>query len=150
AGRFHRRLRSHRLDLQCLPAGRMAGGGPRDHEFRLAFWRHQWRHTGEPAEPAHQSRVGNQPDIHGANWLFALLYAAAAHPGGEFQFDRRPGRYRCDPPEVTQNDSVRAERSHYFDAGVTVKPLPGLTLGLDAYYRIVQNMLDFGLETGQA
>ena len=47
-------------------------------------------------------------------------------------------------PEVTQNDPVRAERSHYFDAGVTVKPLPGLTLGLGAYYRIVQNMLDFG------
>jgi outer membrane receptor protein involved in Fe transport len=47
-------------------------------------------------------------------------------------------------PEVTQNDPVRAERADYFDAGVTVKPLPGLTLGLDAYYRIVQNMLDFG------
>ena len=47
-------------------------------------------------------------------------------------------------PDVTQNDPVRAERADYFDAGVTVKPVPGLTLGLGAYYKIVQNMLDFG------
>jgi outer membrane receptor protein involved in Fe transport len=47
-------------------------------------------------------------------------------------------------PEVTQNDPVKAERSHYFDFGVTLTPLPGLTLGLGVYYRIVQNMLDFG------
>ena len=47
-------------------------------------------------------------------------------------------------PEVTTNDSVKAERADYFDAGVTVKPLSGLTLGLGAYYKIAQNALDFG------
>ncbi|SEP48944.1 Outer membrane receptor proteins, mostly Fe transport [Rhodospirillales bacterium URHD0017] len=47
-------------------------------------------------------------------------------------------------PEVTANDPVRAERADYFDVGVTAKPLPGLTLGLGAYYKIAQNSLDFG------
>jgi outer membrane receptor protein involved in Fe transport len=47
-------------------------------------------------------------------------------------------------PEVTTNDPVKAERADYFDIGVTAKPLPGLTLGLGAYYKIAQNSLDFG------
>jgi outer membrane receptor protein involved in Fe transport len=47
-------------------------------------------------------------------------------------------------PEVTTSDPVRAERADYFDAGVTATPLPGLTLGLGAYYKIAQNSLDFG------
>jgi outer membrane receptor protein involved in Fe transport len=47
-------------------------------------------------------------------------------------------------PEVTTNDPVKAERMNYFDAGVTVKPLRGLTLGLGAYYKIAQNSLDEG------
>jgi len=38
-------------------------------------------------------------------------------------------------PEVTTNDPVKAERADYFDAGVTVTPLPGLSIGLSAYYR---------------
>ncbi|MFO1159692.1 MAG: TonB-dependent receptor [Reyranellaceae bacterium] len=46
--------------------------------------------------------------------------------------------------EVLQNDPVRAERADYFDVGVTVKPLRGLTLGLSAYYKIAQNLLDEG------
>jgi outer membrane receptor protein involved in Fe transport len=47
-------------------------------------------------------------------------------------------------PEVTTNDAVRAERSDYFDVGVTVKPIRGLTVGLSAYYKIAQNLLDEG------
>jgi outer membrane receptor protein involved in Fe transport len=47
-------------------------------------------------------------------------------------------------PEVTQNDPVRAERADYFDVGVTAKPLRGLTVGLSAYYKIAQNLLDEG------
>jgi outer membrane receptor protein involved in Fe transport len=47
-------------------------------------------------------------------------------------------------PEVTTNDPVRAERADYFDVGVTVKPLRGLTVGLSAYYKIAQNLLDEG------
>ena len=47
-------------------------------------------------------------------------------------------------PEVTTNDPVRAERADYFDVGVTAKPLRGLTVGLSAYYKIAQNLLDEG------
>lgn len=46
--------------------------------------------------------------------------------------------------EILQNDPVRAERADFFDVGVTVKPVRGLTLGLSAYYKIAQNLLDEG------
>lgn len=47
-------------------------------------------------------------------------------------------------PAVTADSPVRAERSHYFDAGVSQVVLPGLTLGVDAYYKISQNLIDEG------
>jgi outer membrane receptor protein involved in Fe transport len=47
-------------------------------------------------------------------------------------------------PAQVLNDPVKAERSHYFDAGFSLKPLAGLTLGFDAYYKIAQNLLDEG------
>ncbi len=47
-------------------------------------------------------------------------------------------------PQVITNDSVRAERADYFDAGFQLKPLPGLTVGFDAYYKIATNLLDEG------
>lgn len=47
-------------------------------------------------------------------------------------------------PEVTRNDAVRAERADYFDVGVTARPVRGLTVGLSAYYKIAQNLLDEG------
>jgi outer membrane receptor protein involved in Fe transport len=42
------------------------------------------------------------------------------------------------------NAETRAERSHYFDIGVSQKIGAGITLGLDAYYRKVRNLLDEG------
>jgi outer membrane receptor protein involved in Fe transport len=42
------------------------------------------------------------------------------------------------------NDSVRAERSNYFDAAIEVRPLEGLTLGVSAYYKQATNLLDAG------
>ena len=42
------------------------------------------------------------------------------------------------------NAETRSERSHYFDAGVSQKLGEHLTLGLDAYYRKVHNLLDEG------
>ncbi len=47
-------------------------------------------------------------------------------------------------PPGTLNDIVKAERSNYFDGGFSLKPLPGLTVGFDAYYKLVQNLLDEG------
>ena len=42
------------------------------------------------------------------------------------------------------NAETLSERSHYFDAGISQKIGNGLTLGLDAYYRKVHNLLDEG------
>ena len=43
------------------------------------------------------------------------------------------------------DDPVRAERSNYFDAGLTQRVGKGLQLGLDAYYKRARNQLDDGL-----
>ncbi len=47
-------------------------------------------------------------------------------------------------PSVNQNSNVLPERSHYFDAGVTQKIIPGLTVGLDGFYKIVRDLIDEG------
>jgi outer membrane receptor protein involved in Fe transport len=47
-------------------------------------------------------------------------------------------------PSVTQDDTVPAERSHYFDAGISQIVVPGLTLGVDAYYKQSRNLIDEG------
>jgi TonB dependent receptor len=47
-------------------------------------------------------------------------------------------------PAVQQDDTGRAERSHYFDVGVNQVILPGLTVGLDGYYKLARNLIDEG------
>ena len=47
-------------------------------------------------------------------------------------------------PNSTGNSPVLSERSHYFDAGVLERLTPSLSLGLDAYYRAVENLIDEG------
>jgi outer membrane receptor protein involved in Fe transport len=42
------------------------------------------------------------------------------------------------------NDPVKSERSHYFDVGVQQVVIPGLTIGVDAYYKYARNLLDEG------
>jgi outer membrane receptor protein involved in Fe transport len=44
----------------------------------------------------------------------------------------------------TQNDPVRAERADYFDVGVSQRIIPGLTAGIDAYYKHSHNLIDEG------
>jgi outer membrane receptor protein involved in Fe transport len=43
-----------------------------------------------------------------------------------------------------QNDPVRPERSHYFDAGLVHQLTPELSVGLDSYYRYARNLIDEG------
>jgi outer membrane receptor protein involved in Fe transport len=52
-------------------------------------------------------------------------------------------------PGVNQDSPVRPERSHFFDAGVTQRVLPGLDAGVDVYYKIATNLIDDG-QFGQA
>ena len=47
-------------------------------------------------------------------------------------------------PDQFIADPVKPERSHYFDAGIDQTVLPGLTMGLDAYYKMARDMLDDG------
>src|ERR1700753_4129286 len=46
--------------------------------------------------------------------------------------------------QVDVNSSAKAERAHYFDAGVTHNFLPELQVGLDSYYKMAKNQLDDG------
>jgi outer membrane receptor protein involved in Fe transport len=46
---------------------------------------------------------------------------------------------------VTQDDPVKAERSNYFDAGISQQLAPGLQVGVDGYYKTARNQLDDGL-----
>ena len=52
-------------------------------------------------------------------------------------------------PDQFLNDPVKPERSHYFDVGVDQIVLPGLMMGVDAYYKMARDMLDDG-QCGQA
>ena len=42
------------------------------------------------------------------------------------------------------NSAVKPERSNYFDLGVTHQVTPSLSLGLDGYYKLAQDLLDEG------
>ncbi len=52
-------------------------------------------------------------------------------------------------PEVPFNNPVTPDRANYFDVGVDQKLLPGLMVGLDAYSKIANNLIDDG-QFGQA
>jgi len=47
-------------------------------------------------------------------------------------------------PEVKKNTTIKAERAHYVDAGVTQQIIPGLKVGLDGYYKQAEHLLDDG------
>jgi outer membrane receptor protein involved in Fe transport len=46
--------------------------------------------------------------------------------------------------EIQTADPVKAEREHYFDAGVEQRFNGGLKLAIDAYYKLKRNLLDEG------
>ena len=52
-------------------------------------------------------------------------------------------------PEIAVSDTVKAERTHYFDVGVLQTISPRLSVGVDAYYKRINNLLDEG-QFGQA
>jgi outer membrane receptor protein involved in Fe transport len=47
-------------------------------------------------------------------------------------------------PNSTQNSPVKSESAHYFDVGVAqdIPPVPGLKVGIDAYYKYAHNLID--------
>jgi outer membrane receptor protein involved in Fe transport len=52
-------------------------------------------------------------------------------------------------PEVATSDNVKAERSHYFDLGVSQRVNANFTVAVDAYYKKITNLIDEG-QFGQA
>jgi hypothetical protein len=47
-------------------------------------------------------------------------------------------------PAITQSTTSKAERDHYFDVGASQIILPGLKAGVDAYYKLANDLLDEG------
>ena len=47
-------------------------------------------------------------------------------------------------PEVTQDSVVKAERDNYYDAGIDQVIIPGLRVGVDAYFKQATNLIDEG------
>jgi TonB dependent receptor len=47
-------------------------------------------------------------------------------------------------PAVLQNTTIKPERAHYVDVGLTQGILPGLTVGVDSYYKWADHLLDDG------
>lgn len=47
-------------------------------------------------------------------------------------------------PANNQNSTVKADRSNYYDVGVSQVVLPGLTVAADAYYKQSKNLIDEG------
>jgi outer membrane receptor protein involved in Fe transport len=47
-------------------------------------------------------------------------------------------------PAIAQDTTSKAERDHYFDVGASQIILPGLKAGIDAYYKLANNLLDEG------
>ena len=45
---------------------------------------------------------------------------------------------------VSTDDVSKAEKANYFDLGISEKLLPGLTVGLDSYYKNDRNLIDEG------
>jgi outer membrane receptor protein involved in Fe transport len=90
------------------------------------------------------------------NFLFKATHSTTLHAGYARYFTPPPvedvpgstvARFdgTSNAPPSNQDDPVKAERSNYFDAGVTQKLSEGFSVGLDAYYKRAKNQLDDGL-----
>jgi outer membrane receptor protein involved in Fe transport len=74
---------------------------------------------------------------------------STAAPVNVALFNGTSGQAFCTTPGPGCTDPVKPERSHYFDAGVVQTLLPGLEVGVDAYYKLATDLLDDG-QFGQA
>jgi len=94
------------------------------------------------------------------NTLWKMTDATALHAGYARYFTPPPQELvlqesidkfigTTNQPEITASDTVKAERTHYFDVGLTHTFSPGLTAGVDGYYKRIKNLLDEG-QFGQA
>ncbi len=89
------------------------------------------------------------------NFVYKLDETAALHAGYARYFTPPPlelvqtatiGKFTgtTNEPTVATSSPVLAERSNYFDAGLSLKLSPNFTAGIDAYYKHAENLLDEG------
>ena len=89
------------------------------------------------------------------NALWKVTEATAIHAGYSRYFTPPPQELvaqtsiekfssTTNAPEVGVSDIVKAERTHYFDVGVSHTITARWTVGVDAYYKRITNMLDEG------
>ncbi|HEV3239764.1 MAG TPA: TonB-dependent receptor [Casimicrobiaceae bacterium] len=94
------------------------------------------------------------------NALWRVTDATAVHAGYSRYFTPPPQELvaqksielyagTSNAPAVPVSDTVKAERAHYFDLGIAQTISPQLTLGVDAYYKRMTNLIDEG-QFGQA
>lgn len=94
------------------------------------------------------------------NALWKITDATALHAGYARYFTPPPQELvlqesidqfigTTNEPEITTSDTAKAERTHYFDVGLTHTFSPRLTVGVDGYYKSIKNLLDEG-QFGQA
>ena len=89
------------------------------------------------------------------NMLYKLSDATAVHAGYSRYFTPPPQELATqqsinlytgtsNQPAVPVSDNVKAERTRYYDIGITQKVSSNLTLSLDAYYKKIANLIDEG------
>jgi outer membrane receptor protein involved in Fe transport len=94
------------------------------------------------------------------NAFWKLTDATAIHAGYSHYFTPPPQELvaqksidlyagTTNAPEVAVSDTVKAERTHYFDVGISQMITPRLSVGIDTYYKRVTNLIDEG-QFGQA
>ncbi len=94
------------------------------------------------------------------NALWKLTDSTALHAGYSRYFTPPPQELvlqqaidqfigTTNEPEIKVSDTVKAERTHYFDVGISHTLSPRLTVGIDTYYKQITNLLDEG-QFGQA
>ena len=108
--------RSHRLDLQRLPAGRMEGAADADRECRFALRCHHQPPQRVPVQPARQRRLGAHAGNQPARRICPLLRSRPVEPGlrrlarGARRHGCRPRghdqRSRCAPNAPTTSTSA--------------------------------------------
>src|ERR1700681_2996537 len=87
------------------------------------------------------------------NALWKLTEATAVHAGYSRYFTPPPQELvaqrsidlfagTTNAPAVAVSDTVKAERTHYLDVGVSHTLSPGLTVAVDGYYKRITNLLD--------
>ena len=89
------------------------------------------------------------------NALFKVTDATAIHAGYARYFTPPPQELVSQPsidlyanttaaPEIPVSDTVKAERTNYFDVGLAQKIAANWSMTIDAYYKDIKNLLDEG------